>query len=104
VEDERGECVRLCHLWRDDRGRFVGRVPGEPQAREPLRAPGTRLADQAEYLLAPTKTSGQQVVKGIIYSDASGKPQKLLGVSEQLTFHSTDTASLETKNEYEGIP
>jgi hypothetical protein len=41
---------------------------------------------------ASTKTSGQQVLKGIIYSDASGQPQKLLGVSQQLTFHSSNTA------------
>src|SRR5262249_34964297 len=31
-------------------------------------------------------------MKGLIYSDASGKPDKLLGVSEQLTFKSTNVA------------
>jgi hypothetical protein len=42
--------------------------------------------------LAPRATSGQQVIKGVIYSDASGKPAALLGVSEQLTFKSTNAA------------
>jgi subtilisin family serine protease len=42
--------------------------------------------------LAPTGTSGQQMLKGVVYADASGKPAGLLGVSEQLTFKSTNTA------------
>ena len=42
--------------------------------------------------LAPTGTSGQQVMKGIIYSYVSGKPEALLGVTEQLTFTSTSSA------------
>jgi subtilisin family serine protease len=42
--------------------------------------------------LAPTGTSGQQLIKGVIYSDQSGSPQALLGVSNALTFRSTDSA------------
>ena len=42
--------------------------------------------------LAPTSTSGQQVIKGIIYSDNAGKPEALLGTSEQLTFKSSNAA------------
>jgi subtilisin family serine protease len=42
--------------------------------------------------LAPTSTSGQQVLEGVIYADASGKPGGLLGVSKQLTFKSTSSA------------
>jgi hypothetical protein len=42
--------------------------------------------------LAPTSNSGQQLLKGVLYSDASGKPETLLGVSEQLTFKSTSPA------------
>lgn len=42
--------------------------------------------------LAPTFTSGEQVMKGIVYSDSSGKPANLLGATSQLTFHSTDKA------------
>jgi thermitase len=42
--------------------------------------------------LAPTSTSGQQVMKGVIYSDTSGKPEKLLAVTEPLTFKSTNSA------------
>jgi hypothetical protein len=42
--------------------------------------------------LAPTATAGQQLLKGLIYADASGVPGALLGVSEQLTFTSTNAA------------
>jgi Subtilase family len=42
--------------------------------------------------LAPTGTSGQQLIKGVIYSDQGGSPQTLLGVSNALTFRSTDAA------------
>jgi subtilisin family serine protease len=42
--------------------------------------------------LAPTSTSGQQVLKGLIYSDSAGTPAALLGVSEQLTFTSASVA------------
>jgi subtilisin family serine protease len=42
--------------------------------------------------LAPTGTSGQQLIKGVIYADQSGLPGALLAVSNQFTFHSTDAA------------
>ena len=42
--------------------------------------------------LQPTGTSGQQVLKGVVYGDSAGKPEALLGVSEQLTFSSTGSA------------
>jgi hypothetical protein len=42
--------------------------------------------------LSPTATSGQEVLKGIVYADNAGAPGALLGVTEQLTFKSTNTA------------
>jgi hypothetical protein len=42
--------------------------------------------------LAPTATVGQQLLKGLIYADSSTAPGALLGVSEPLTFNSTNTA------------
>jgi hypothetical protein len=42
--------------------------------------------------LAPTGTAGQQLLKGLIYADSSGAPGGLLGVSEPLTFKSTNAA------------
>jgi hypothetical protein len=42
--------------------------------------------------LAPTETSGQELIKGLVYADASGAPGALLGVSEQLTFKSANYA------------
>ena len=42
--------------------------------------------------LAPTSTSGQQVLKGVIYADNGGAPGALLGASQQLAFLSTNSA------------
>jgi iron transport multicopper oxidase len=42
--------------------------------------------------LAPAGPAGQQVLKGLIYADSSNAPGALLGVTEQLTFKSTNTA------------
>jgi hypothetical protein len=42
--------------------------------------------------LAPTGTAGQEVMKGLIYSDSANAPSALLGVSEQMTFKSTNAA------------
>jgi WD40 repeat protein len=54
--------------------------------------PEAGSATKLTIYLQPTATSGQQVLKGVIYSDASGRPQALLGVSEQLTVKSTNAA------------
>ncbi len=42
--------------------------------------------------LAPTTTSGSQVMEGIVYSDSSGTPSTLLGTTKPLTFTSTSAA------------
>ena len=42
--------------------------------------------------LAPTATSGTQVLNGIIYADQGGSPGALLGETNQLTFSSTNQA------------
>lgn len=42
--------------------------------------------------LAPTGTSGQQLVTGVIYADAGGAPGALVARSDELAFHSTDAA------------
>jgi hypothetical protein len=54
--------------------------------------PGSGSVTKLTVYLQPTTTAGQQVLKGVIYSDAAGKPEGLLGVSEQLTFTSTSAA------------
>jgi hypothetical protein len=42
--------------------------------------------------LAPAGPAGQQLLKGVLYADASSAPGALLGVSEPLTFKSTNAA------------
>ncbi len=42
--------------------------------------------------LAPTGTSGQQLLKGLVYADNAGAPGALLGSTEALTFKSTNAA------------
>jgi hypothetical protein len=56
----------------------------------PLSEAGT--VTKLSVYLAPTTTAGEQVLKGLIYSDNAGKPEALLGVSETLTFKSTSAA------------
>ncbi|HEV7584507.1 MAG TPA: S8 family serine peptidase [Solirubrobacteraceae bacterium] len=55
-----------------------------------LPVPGT--VSKLSIYLAPTATSGQQVLKGVIYADSAGVPAALLAVSGQLTFKSTESA------------
>jgi hypothetical protein len=43
--------------------------------------------------LAPTTTSGQEMLKGVIYADTGTAPGALVGVTEQLTFKSTEKAN-----------
>jgi hypothetical protein len=54
--------------------------------------PGSGSVSKLSIYLAPTGTSGQQLIEGLIYADSSGAPGALLGVSEQLAFQSTNAA------------
>jgi hypothetical protein len=54
--------------------------------------PAAGSVTKLSVYLAPTTTTGQQVLKGLIYADSTGAPAALLGVSEQLTFTSTSAA------------
>ena len=42
------------------------------------------------YLRPTSSTTGEQLIRGVIYGDASGAPGPLLGASSQLVFHATD--------------
>jgi len=42
--------------------------------------------------LAPTSTSGQQLLKGLLYADSGGAPGELLGASQQLIFKHSNAA------------
>src|SRR5581483_10017363 len=55
-----------------------------------LAAPGS--VSKLSIYLAPTSTSGQANVKGVIYSDSGGSPSSLLAVSGELVFSSTQAA------------
>ncbi len=54
--------------------------------------PSAGSVTKLNVYLAPTATSGQELLKGILYADSAGAPGALLGTSEQLTFKSTNTA------------
>jgi hypothetical protein len=54
--------------------------------------PANGTVTKLSIYLAPTGTSGQQVLKGLIYTDSSGAPAALVAASEQLTFASTGAA------------
>ena len=59
-------------------------------SRYALSTPGA--VSKLNVYLAPTATSGSQVVKGVIYADTGTAPGALIAASEQLTFKSTETA------------
>ena len=54
--------------------------------------PAAASVSKLTIYLATTGVSGQQVLRGLIYSDSGGKPEALLGSTEQLTFSSTNAA------------
>ena len=49
------------------------------------------LVPELTVYLSPTTTKGQELVKGVIYADSKGRPGALVGVTEQLTFKSTNS-------------
>ena len=53
---------------------------------------GAGAVTKLSIYLEPHGTSGQQVLKGVVYSDNGGAPSALLGASQQLTFTSTSSA------------
>ncbi len=59
-------------------------------SRYALSTPGA--VSKLNVYLAPTATSGSQLVKGVIYADTGTAPGALIAASEQLTFKSTETA------------
>jgi hypothetical protein len=54
--------------------------------------PVNATVSQLTVYLGHTSTKGQQVIKGIIYANSSGKPGALLGTSSQLTFTSENAS------------
>jgi hypothetical protein len=54
--------------------------------------PFNAAVTQLMLYLSPTSFKGQELIKGVIYADNSGKPAALLGFTEQLTFKSTEAA------------
>jgi hypothetical protein len=48
--------------------------------------PTAGVVNQLAIYLAPTGTSGQQVIKGVVYADSNGAPGALLGTTNELTF------------------
>jgi hypothetical protein len=49
------------------------------------------LVPELTVYLSPTKVKGQELIKGVIYADSKGRPGALVGVTEQLTFKSTNS-------------
>jgi len=54
--------------------------------------PVNATVSQLTVYIGHTSTKGQQLIKGIIYADSSGKPGALLGTSSQLTFTSENAS------------
>jgi alpha-tubulin suppressor-like RCC1 family protein len=54
--------------------------------------PVSAAVSELTVYLAPTATKGTQLIKGVVYADAKGKPRALAGVTEELAFTSASSA------------
>ena len=54
--------------------------------------PTTAALSKLSIYLQPSSAKGQQVLKGVVYANASGAPGALLAVSKELVYHSTEAA------------
>jgi hypothetical protein len=68
--------------------RLLANVKRVNACKLPVNATATELS----VYLTPTSTSGQQLIKGVVYADSKGKPAGLLGTTTQLTFTSKSPA------------
>jgi hypothetical protein len=53
---------------------------------------GSGSVTKLSVYLQPTSTGGQEVLRGVIYADSGGSPGTLLGVTNELTFASSNAA------------
>ena len=58
--------------------------------------PSAGSISQLNAYLQPSGAEGQQLLRGVIYSDSSGKPAALLGTTNELAFHSNERAGWRT--------
>lgn len=65
---------------------FASDLKGVNRYTLPSAGMGTKLG----IYLAPTGTPGQQVIRGVVYADSGGTVGALVGVTNELTFTSTD--------------
>lgn len=73
-------------------GASMGQFAADRKRVNKYALPGAGAVSELSVYLATTATSGQQVLKGVIYADSGGAPGKLLGTSSPLTFTSTSVA------------
>ena len=73
-------------------GASTGQFAADRKRVNKYTLPRAGAVGELSVYLTGTATSGQQVLKGVIYADASGAPGRLLGTSAQLTFTSTSAA------------
>jgi hypothetical protein len=64
------------------------------EAVNPYVIPTGSTLDDIGVWLAPTGRRGQQVLRGVVYTDDNGHPGALLATTDELVFHSTDADQL----------
>jgi thermitase len=88
------QAVPACHL--EPLGKTTVGANGEGLGANRMRVNSYSLEEVATvkrlrvYLRPSTSTTGQQVIRGVIYGDAGAAPGPLLGASDQLVFRSSD--------------
>jgi hypothetical protein len=67
-------------------------------------APATGTATSLSMYVGGTGATGQETVRGVLYSDSGGAPSGLLGTTSEITVNGTDAASWRTISFTAGVP
>lgn len=85
--------VNPCLAWlgKTTLGGSLGSLPANFKNVNRYSLPTGALVWELRIFLFPNRATGQQVLRGIVYADSNGEPGALVGATNELTFHSTQS-------------
>jgi hypothetical protein len=84
----------LSWLGKPQLGGSLALVPADLKHVNRYSLPTGAVATKIGMYVYPTGTPGTQLIRGVVYADSGGVPGALLGSTDELAFHSTDSAGL----------
>jgi predicted RNA binding protein YcfA (HicA-like mRNA interferase family) len=87
-----GEAFTPCHTLQGNPlvGPSLGSLTSDVKIVNHYSLPTVAHGLDIRIFLLPTATPGQQALKGVVYADANGVPGGLLGVTDELTYRSSE--------------